>query len=212
MTKLKWAAGLAAFAAGSAIAQAAFAHAVVTPAKVGVGAEQTFSLAVASEQDVPTVGVRLLLPAGLDDVTPNVKPGWTITAKTAEGGGDAVTEISWSGGSIPPGQQDQFLFSAQVPAQAGQLPWKVYQTYQNGNVVSWDQPPGAAQPTDSSGNPDFSKVGPYSQTEVVNDLTPAPPGAEPAAGSANKSNLPLVLSIVALALSVIALARSNNRP
>src|SRR5204863_7267735 len=55
-----------------------FAHVVVKPDQVGIGAFQEFSMSVPSEKDNPTVAIKLLIPDGLQMVTPNVKAGWTI--------------------------------------------------------------------------------------------------------------------------------------
>jgi uncharacterized protein YcnI len=162
-----------ALSAGSVLA-----HVVVRPAEVGVAAFQTFTVGVPNEKDQATVGLRLVIPEGLNHVSPNVKPGWTIqTKKEASGetdgehsGEEMVTEISWTGGSIPAGMRDDFLFSAQAPAEETSLVWKAYQTYQDGTVVEWDLGKGDEQPKDEEGNPDFSKKGPASLTKVVNDL------------------------------------------
>lgn len=205
-----------------------FAHAVVKPNSVGVGSFQTFTLGVPSEKPVATTGVRLVIPEGLDFVSPNVKPGWKIEIKkaAAPGGpqvaddGDVVegrvTEIVWSGGSIPAEQRDDFMFSAKVPAKPTDLQWRVYQTYQDGTAIAWDQDPKAPQPKDSKGNNDFSKVGPYSVTKVTNDLTgtptanaqantaasPAPAMAKAEAGTGTYvSWAALLLSLVAFILS-----------
>jgi uncharacterized protein YcnI len=140
----------------------AFAHVVVTPNQVGVAKFQTFNIGVPSEEDkskAPTVEVRLVMADGLKEVTPTLKPGWTVTTKK---NGDDVTEIDWKGGSVPTGFRDDFTFSAQVPASAATLQWKAYQTYQDGVVVSWDQDPS----TIASGQ----EGTPYSTTNVVNDL------------------------------------------
>src|SRR4051812_36632548 len=93
------------------------AHVVVKPSQVGVGAFQTFSIGVPVEKDVPTIGLRLIVPEGLEYVSPNVKPGWRIAMKKSGTGENAkVTEISWTGGLIPAGQRDDFVFSAKVPS------------------------------------------------------------------------------------------------
>src|SRR5258708_680758 len=86
----------------------AFAHVIVHPSQAGVAAFQEFSMSVPTEKDNPTVGIKLLIPDGLQMVTPNVKAGWTITVKK-NGTGDTapVTEIDWTGGSIPSGQRDE---------------------------------------------------------------------------------------------------------
>lgn len=176
------------------VANLAWAHAVVSPNQVGIGKFQTFSLGVPSEKDSNTVGVRLVIPEGLAFVTPNVKPVWKIDVKKTGAGEDAiVSEINWTGGSIPSGQRDEFVFSAKVPTMATTLNWKVYQTYVDGSVMSWDQTPSSEEMTDK---------GPYSQTQVVNDLAPAASASAPT----NKYNFLLVISIAALILSVAALA------
>jgi uncharacterized protein YcnI len=139
----------------------AFAHVVVNPNQVGIGKLQTFTIGVPNEKDTPTVTVRLVLPDGLEEVTPTVKPGWTIALKKD---GEAVQEISWTGGSIPSGQRDEFSFSAKVPDKETTLNWKAYQTYQDGSVVSWDQ-------TLNGSDEARGDKGPYSETKVVNDLS-----------------------------------------
>ncbi len=180
----------------------ASAHATVSPKTGNIGEWKTFTLAVPSEKPVATVGVRLEVPAGLSYVTPNVKPGWKIEVKkTGEGEAAVTTELNWKGGSIPAGQRDEFPFSVKLPAAAGAIAWKVYQTYADGTVVSWNQDPKAEQPKTAEGKSDFSKVGPYSETQVIDDLGAGPVAAAPAA-PANESPL----SKIALALSAIAIA------
>ncbi len=176
-------------------ANVASAHVVVKPATAGVGSFTSFSMGVPSEKDAATVSVRLMLPAGLSYVTPNVKPGWTISEKTDMGTG-AVTEIDWTGGTIPSKERDEFMFSAQVPATETTLAWKAYQTYSDGSVVAWDAAPvakgsGAAETT------------PYSTTKVVNDLAAAPAPVKDRSGTA------LTISLVALVFSVIAFSRTR---
>jgi uncharacterized protein YcnI len=161
----------------------AFAHAVVKPSTAGVAAFTDFTLGVPSEKPVATTTVKLFLPAGLNYVSPIVKPGWTIDVKQSpdpsgkkdDDGNPAMitSEIDWTGGQIPAGQKDLFQFSAQVPAKEIELDWKVEQTYADGSVVSWSKT-ADEQPKDDKGNPDFSKFGPYSKTMVVNDLTNTP--------------------------------------
>src|SRR5882762_2161811 len=109
----------------------AFAHVVVKPATVGTAAFQTFTMGVPNEKDSPTIAVRLIIPEGLKYVSPNVKSGWTIDVKKNGTGEDAkVTEIDWTSGSIPAGQRDDFIFSAQVPSKETTLKWDAYQIYQ----------------------------------------------------------------------------------
>jgi uncharacterized protein YcnI len=178
----------------------ASAHVTVKPAEVNIGTFQTFSISVPVERDIPTIAVRVVLPQGLEHVTPNVKPGWKI-AKTD-------TEISWTGGSIPAGQRDEFVFSAKVPSQETTLVWKAYQTYQGGAVVAWDLQ-ADQQPKSTDGKDDFSKSGPYSQTKVINDLKAARVTTENKASGT--SSPAMVFSIVALVFSIIALGASRRK-
>lgn len=166
-----------------------FAHVVVKPSEVGVAAFQTFSVGVPSEKDNPTIALRLVVPSGLQEVTPNVKSGWNIDVKKT---GDNVTEISWTGGSIPPQQRDEFLFSAQVPAKETTIQWKAYQTYEDGSVVAWDQ--------------DSKSETPFSETKIINDLkTPLTAvKSETASGQTLYfvSTLAFVMSFLALIFSL----------
>jgi uncharacterized protein YcnI len=197
-----------------AVANSALAHVVVRPNQVGAAAFQTFTIGVPVEKDIATTGVRLVIPEGLHHVTPNVKPGWTIAvARSGEGEEATVTEISWMGGSIPPGQRDEFLFSAQVPAEETTLQWKAYQSYADGSVVEWDQDPNAEQPEDDHGHADFSETGPFSQTVVVDDLSAfdesesdsASKTEEPSDVADASTNTPMILSVIALIVSAAAL-------
>lgn len=166
----------------STISPAVFAHVTVKPTQVGVGAYQTFTTGVPNEKDIPTTAIKIVVPEGFTSVTPNVKPGWTIeTKKVKSGGTEQVSEIIWSGGVIPAGQRDDFVFSAKAPATEKTLQWKAYQTYQNGTVVAWDQDPAEHERIEKEAADKAAKgetveeenpnIGPASETKVVNDLT-----------------------------------------
>ncbi len=173
----------------------ASAHVVVKPAEVAPGAFQTFTVGVPVELDSPTIGLKLVIPEGLQHVTPNVKPGWKINIKKTS---DAVTEISWTGGSIPAGQRDEFMFSAQAPVSTSTIVWKAYQTYRNGMVVAWDQDP------EASGE----NIKPYSKTEVAGTYTEVK-DITPVVMSAN--SISLLISVAALAVSIWAITRTQQK-
>lgn len=140
-----------------------YAHVVVKPAEVGVGAFQTFSMGVPNEKDNPTVALTLTIPGGLNYVSPNVKPGWDIEIKkNGEGENAKVTEITWTGGAIPAAQRDDFVFSAQAPTEETTLKWKATQTYEDGETVSWTHEPSKDHAENAPP--------PYSTTKVINDL------------------------------------------
>lgn len=143
------------------------AHVVVTPTETTTATRQDFSVGVPNEKDIPTTAVRVVIPEGLESVTPYVKPGWEITTKTSGEGEEAkVTEITWSGGEIAKGLRDAFTFRAMTPSNDTTLAWKAYQTYSDGTVVSWDQKESAEGHAESE---DETK-GPQSETRILSDL------------------------------------------
>jgi uncharacterized protein YcnI len=183
----------------------ASAHVVVKPAQVETAAFQSFTTGVPNEKSVPTTKVRLVIPEGLGHVMPNVKPGWTVeTVKEGTGDDTVVKEIIWSGGQVPAGQRDDFVFSAQAPESATTLQWKAYQTYADGEEVAWDQEPAE----DGHGAGD---VKPYSQTEVVEEAgtaTAASTGADDSAKT--RTSVAIGLSVVAIILSVVAITKRRS--
>jgi uncharacterized protein YcnI len=186
----------AAILVATSLSQPALAHVTVKPAQVGVASFQTFTTSVPVEKDVATTGLRIVIPQGLQFVTPTVKPGWTVVVKKeGEGESAVVTELEWTGGTIPAGQRDDFSFSAKTPAQTTILTWKAYQTYQDGSVVSWDQEGSHDGPEEEDEN-----KGPASTSEVIDDLTVA---------SATASDRSTTYSIIAIILSLISLAFST---
>lgn len=178
-----------------------FAHVIVKPSTAPIASEQTFDMSIPSETDASTVGVKLIIPEGLTNVIPNVKPGWNITVIK---NGDTVTEIDWTDGNIPAGQKDDFYFSAQVPATTKTLIWKAYQTYDDGSTTNWDA------------NPTTIKAGqegtPYSTTQIVNDLAAATAAKKAEEHTSQKIDLAIILSVIGIGISCIALsiARKKN--
>jgi len=205
-TTLKISVGLVLFLA---LAMPTWAHVVVRPNQAGVASRTVFTVSVPNEKAVPTTQVKLLLPSGLNDVTPNVKPGWTVKIeKDAQG---KPTALVWSG-SLPAEFRDEFSFQAQVPATAGVLAWKAYQTYQGGVLVSWDVDPTDPAAKDAEALEKTGK-GPYSVTKVIDDLTApaaAPVAPAPAAQDSTTSLVALVVSVVALVVGLVALLRRRK--
>jgi uncharacterized protein YcnI len=184
----------------STLPLAASAHVTVTPAEVPISSFQTFTVSVPNEKTVGTIALRLEVPAGLERVTPTVKPGWTISTKKDANG--VVTEISWTGGRIPAERRDEFTFSAKVPAEESKIAWKAHQSYADGTIVAWTMDPNMAH------EDDFSTSGPYSVTKVINDL-----GSAPGYSNLRASELAsFVLAAVALVVAGLALARTRKHP
>ncbi len=144
----------------------ALAHVVVKPNEAVTADYQTFTIGVPNERQVPTTSVRLVIPGGLTNVTPNVKLGWQISMDKDGSGEDAnVKSITWSDGAIDSGLRDEFTFSGKVPAQPGELQWKAYQTYADGVMVSWDKV------GSDKGDSEDATSGPFSTTRIVGEST-----------------------------------------
>ncbi|THF87251.1 DUF1775 domain-containing protein [Deinococcus sp. KSM4-11] len=107
------------------------------------GKSETYRLNVPTEKDIATTGIRMVIPAGVAISRFQVTPGFTRTVtKNADG---LVTEVVWTG-SVAPMEYVRFFFQATNPAAAGELVWKIYQTYSDGTVVAWDDTDPAKTP------------------------------------------------------------------
>jgi uncharacterized protein YcnI len=202
----------------------ASAHAVVRPAQAGIGAYQEFTLSVPSEKPLATVAIKLIVPDQVNLVTPNVKQGWKIEVKSQKTGQQVkdddgmmmdqvkALEVDWTGGSIPAAERDTFVFQIQTSTKPTTLNWKVYQTYSDGSVISWDKD-SVSLPKDATGKADFSAFGPYSVTKIIDDLSSAnTPPAQVSMSSTpvqNSDRLPIVVSVVALVVSCWALFKKR---
>lgn len=150
---------------GSALLMAAvpaFAHVSVTPASAPKGGYSTVAFKVPNERDnASTIKVEVNLPADhpIASVSTEAVPGWKVEvtktklAKPMTMHGKQVTEavskITWSGGTIQPGQFQQFPVSfGPLPDDTDELVFKALQTYSNNEVVRWieEEKPGAAEP------------------------------------------------------------------
>lgn len=123
----------------AALLSVAAAHATVrtesglSESKVGV--TETYRVNVPTEKEIRTTQIRLVVPAGLSITRFEVTPGFTRTVtRNADG---LVTEVVWKG-RVAPMEYARFFFQARNPAAAGDLTWKIYQTYSDGSVAAWD--------------------------------------------------------------------------
>ncbi|MEU9017380.1 YcnI family protein [Actinomadura sp. NPDC048394] len=139
-----------------AFATAASAHVTVNPKTAEQGSYAKVSFRVPNEEDhADTTKLVVNLPADHPVASVSVRPvpGWT--AKVVEStlpkpikteGGEltkAVTQITWSGGKIEPGQFQEFDVSlGPLPTDTDTMMFKADQTYSDGQVVKWEQDPG----------------------------------------------------------------------
>jgi uncharacterized protein YcnI len=137
--------------AGLAVAASASAHVTVSPTSLPQGATAELTFKVPNEESkANTVELQLQIPTQypIAQVLAKPVPGWTITEHTVtlakplttDDGTftTAVNEVDWTGGSIPPGQYQDFQLSVDpLPTDTTQLVFKAVQTYSDGDVVRW---------------------------------------------------------------------------
>ena len=129
-------------------AATASAHARVSPPVSLSGKLQLYSLAVPTEKEgLKTTKIVLTVPKGfgIDSFVP--APGWSQQLQQTGSGEDAVVQkVTWTGGSVPTGEDSLFQFLAQ-PAKTGTYTFQVQQTYSDGSVVDWADPESGADPS-----------------------------------------------------------------
>jgi periplasmic copper chaperone A len=140
----------------------ASAHVTVSPTSAAQGSTTELTFKVPNEEsNADTVELQLQIPTRypIAQLLAKPVPGWTITEHTinlakplvTDDGSftEAVDEVDWTGGSIAPGQYQDFSISVDpLPTGTGQLVFKAVQTYSDGDVVRWIdlQQPGQPEP------------------------------------------------------------------
>jgi periplasmic copper chaperone A len=152
------AAGLGAIALLATVAAPAGAHVTTSVREAPAGGYTKFELRVphGCEGESPgadTVRVEVQIPAEIEQVTPQVVPGWEITVDRVDldqprddGHGGQITDrvgsISWEGGPLATDQLEEFGLSVRMPDLPGEtLYFPVVQTCQSGEELAWIQIP-----------------------------------------------------------------------
>ncbi|MFG2146116.1 YcnI family protein [Streptomyces sp. NPDC048696] len=173
---------------------AAFAHVTVHADNAAKGAtDGVLTFRVPNEESgADTTKIQVVVPTDHPVLSMLVTPegGWTAQVtttklktpvKTDDGTiSEAVSEITWTGGTIKPGQyQDFHVAYGQLPDSADQLTFKTLQTYSDGKVVRWIDASHPGQ--DEPANP----------APVLNLTQPSPqpskPGTQPSASTAPRA-------------------------
>ncbi len=140
----------------------ATAHITVNPREAPKGGFAKLGFRVPNERsDSGTVKVDVAFPAEHPFTSVSVKPtpGWTFSVQKTpldepvESHGRTITEsvsqVTWEGGVINPGEFQEFEVSAgRMPEDADELVFKAIQTYASGEVVRWieEATPGGEEP------------------------------------------------------------------
>jgi uncharacterized protein YcnI len=219
--------GCAASAAVLALAVPALAHITVTPDSAPAGSAAVLTFHVPNEEataDTVKVDVKIPTVHPIVDLLVKPVPGWTASVKTinlakpvtTDDGRftQVVSEVTWTGGKIAPGQFQDFSVSADpLPTGVSSVAFKALQTYSNGDVVRWIDlaGPGQAEPahpapilaltgatTSAAQSAGTSGTSGSTGTAAVSDSSTS--------SGANSSGTALVLAIVALVAGLLALA------
>ncbi len=124
------------------VAAGASAHAIVSPPVAKAKVLQQFTLSVPTEKEgATTTTIELTVPAGfaIDSFEP-VSDGWKQQVQATGSGEEAVVQkVTWTGGSVPTGEDSVFRFNASTDA-TKTYTFDVRQTYSDGTVVDWNGP------------------------------------------------------------------------
>lgn len=146
-------------AAGTALvipATSALAHVTVNPREATAGGYSKLAFRVPNERDdAGTTKLEINLPPEHPFASVSVRPtnGWTYTLEktkldtpiSAHGHeiSEAPSKITWTGGTIKPGEFEEFEISlGPLPEDVEFLTFKALQTYSSGEVVRWIEVPG----------------------------------------------------------------------
>ncbi|GII52327.1 membrane protein [Planotetraspora thailandica] len=149
-------AGVVALTVGLAVP--ALAHVTINPGTAEKGSWSKIAFRVPNERDAATTDkIEVDFPTDhpLPFVSVRPVPGWDVKVTqgklpqpVVDDDGDKVTEsvlkITWTGGKIDPGQFQEFEVSVgPLPKTVDELDFPTTQTYSNGEVVKWADPPKA---------------------------------------------------------------------
>lgn len=137
----------------------AFSHIILEQPTASAGSSYRAVFKVSHGcEGLPTTGVIVQIPAGMQGAKPMPKPGWALAVLTdklavpytshGKTVSEDATEIRWTAQSrdaaLPEAHYDEFILRATLPATAGPLWFKIVQTCDDGSRQSrneWTQIP-----------------------------------------------------------------------
>jgi periplasmic copper chaperone A len=211
---------LCAVAGALALTPAATAHVTLNPEEWEAGGFARFAVRVPNERDNATATkVTVQFPESVVSASFMPAPGWTRTVQMAplaepieEEGEEPITEriasVTWSGGSIRPGEFMEFGVSFQVPETPGEeLLFPALQTYSSGEVVRWISP----DPEADTPAPRIAVLPPEEEEGAETAAAPAEaeaaasPGATEDDEARSRANLAVGIGVVGLVAGLAAL-------
>src|SRR4051812_11796626 len=108
-----------AFAALLLSAAGAAAHVGLVEPNAAPGAQYTAQFRVGHGcSGSPTTALRVEIPPGIDAVTPQAPPGWSVATERQ---GARVSAVTWTGGPLAGDKPGPFTATMRLPTKAGQL-------------------------------------------------------------------------------------------
>ena len=210
---MKITAGVIALVAALITAQAAAAHVTLNPNEWEAGGFARFSVRVPNERDnADTTEVTVRFPQSIISASFQPIPGWERSIEMepldqpVEEEGEQITEhiasVTWTGGTIKPGEFQEFGISFRVPETPGEdLVFPSIQTYSNGEVVRWVGPPDSDEPA-----PIVTVTEPAEEEGGGQPAASPPPPAVSGGSEASEDEGTSGLAVVALILGIAGLA------
>jgi len=173
------------------VVASAAAHAVVSPPVAEANKLQQFTLSVPTEKEnLTTTKIELTVPSGfaIDSFEP-APQGWTQQVQSTGSGEEAIVQkVTWTGGSVPTGEDAVFRFNASTTG-AKTYVFTVRQTYSDGSVVDWSGPESSDTPAPT--------------VEAVSSFG--------GGGTSTVAIIALILGAVALVLGIVALVSGRGK-
>lgn len=205
------------------VATPAFAHVTVQPGEAEQGGFATVAFQVPNERDdASTVKLEVTFPEDhpIPFVSTQPVEGWTVQvdkaklARPIEGEGESITEavskITWSGGSIEPGTFQRFPVSMGPLPETASLEFKSVQTYSDGQQVRWIETadPGGDEPEHPAPTLTLVKA---TSTDTTASTTPAVPSDVATSSDVDSAKtvgiIGIVLGALGLIVAIVALVR-----
>lgn len=205
-------------AAGASVvllAVPALAHITISPDTAQAGSTAVLTFHVPNEEataDTTKIDVKIPTDHPIADLLVEPVAGWSVSVQTVKLAKplvtddgrftQAVSEVTWSGGKIVPGQfQDFAIITDPLPTGVSSLAFKTLQTYSNGDVVRWID---LAQP----GQPEPDHPAPMLTLTAGTSTTAGSTVAAPASTShgSGSDGTARMLAAAALVVALLAVA------
>jgi periplasmic copper chaperone A len=205
------------------VGPAALAHVTVSPSTAEVGSTSELTFRVPNEEaKAATTRLTVQLPADHPIAQLLVKPipGWKVSVRTTKlakplvtddgSFSSVVSQVTWSGGRIEPGQYQDFALSADpLPDQPTTMVFKALQGYSNGDIVRWIDVPQPGQDEPEHPAPTMAIVKAADTTDS-GDTMPGMSSTTTSSDDSGGSSSGEVVAWIALVLAVVAAALAGG--